>query len=77
MKFTLQISDNSASLSETINIHYNDIVHIESNNKNLKKKNNNINLNNDDEDINELLEFYIKNKNDNKEEDDDFLFEIE
>lgn len=74
MNFTLQISDNIASLSELINVHYNDIVDIESNNKN-KKKNNNINLNNDD-DINELLEFYIKNKNEDKEYDD-FIFELE
>ena len=76
LKFTLQISYNSSSLSESINEHYNDIVHIESNNKNEKKKNSKINLNNDDDDINELLEFYIKNnKNNDNEEDDDFNFE--
>jgi len=77
LKFTIQVSDASASLSESINVHYNDIADIESKNKNEKKKNNNINLNNNDDDINELLEFYIKNKNDDKEEDDDFMFEIE
>lgn len=38
LNFTLQISDASASLSESINVHYNDIVDIETNNKNQKKK---------------------------------------
>jgi hemerythrin superfamily protein len=66
LNFTLQISDNIALLSESINVHYNDIVDIES--TNIKK-----NINNDDEYINELLESYAKNKN---EDDDDFIFEI-
>ena len=70
--FTLQISDGCAVVSESINIHYNDIVNIyidnDINNKNKK--------NNDEEDINELLEFYIKNKNEDNNEDD-FIFEIE
>ena len=72
LNFTLQISDGCAVVSESINIHYNDIVNIyidnDINNKNKK--------NNDEEDINELLEFYIKNKNEDNNEDD-FIFEIE
>ncbi len=79
LNFTLQISDGNAMVSESILINYNDIVNIDTNkngkyNSN-KKKNNDINFNNDDdEDINELLEFYIKNKN---EDEDEFIFEIE
>ena len=80
LNLTLQILDGSAVVSESINIHYNDITDIDTNNKN-KKKNNNINNfnninNDDDDDINELLEFYIKNKNEDNNEDD-FTFKIE
>ena len=70
LNFTLQISDGCAVVSETINIHYNDIVNIYIDNDINNKKNN------DEEDINELLEFYIKNKNEDNNEDD-FIFEIE
>lgn len=81
LKFTLEISDGIAVLSESINIHYSDIVNIETNNKNEKynsNKNEKYNSNNNDDDINELLEFYIKNnKNNANEDDDDFMFEIE
>jgi UDP-N-acetylglucosamine 2-epimerase len=78
LNFTLQISDSNAIVSESIIINYNDILNIQTNknekyNSN-KKKNNDVCLNNDDEDINELLEFYIKNKN---EDEDEFIFEIE
>lgn len=77
LNFTLEISDGIAALSESINIPYNDIVNIDSNNKN-EKYNSNKNNNEEDDEINELLEFYIKNnKNNSKEEDDDFLFEFE
>jgi hypothetical protein len=72
LNFTLEISDGIIMLSETININYNDIINIETNNIN-KKYNLNKN-NNDDDDINELLEFYITNKNQDK---DDFIFDIE
>jgi hypothetical protein len=73
--FTLQISDDNAIVSESILIHYNDIVNIDTNkNEKYKKKNNDISFNNNDEDINELLEFYIKNKN---EDNDEFIFELE
>ena len=78
LNLTLQILDGNAVISESINIHYNDITDIDTNNKN-NKKNNNINFNNinndNDDDINELLEFYIKNKNEDNTEDD-FTFEI-
>jgi len=74
LNVTLQILDGSAVVSESINIHYNDINDIDINNN--KKKYNNKNFNNDDDDdINELLEFYIKNKNEDNNEDD-FTFEI-
>jgi len=75
LNFTLQISDGNAMVSESILINYNDIVNIDINkNEKYKKKNNDISFNNDDEDINELLEFYIKNKN---EDNDEFIFELE
>jgi hypothetical protein len=77
LNFTLEISDGIAALSESINIPYNDIVNIDSNNK-IEKYNSNKNNNEEDDEINELLEFYIKNnKNNSKEEDDDFLLEFE
>jgi len=77
LKFTLQILDGKDMVSESIIIHYNDIVNLESI-KNEKYNSNKKKIidNNDDEDINELLEFYIKNKNDDKEEDD-FIFDLE
>lgn len=78
LNFILQISDGNTILSETIIIHYNDIINIESN-KNEKynfKKKNDVNFN-DDEDINELLEFYIKNKNEDNNNEDEFIFELE
>ena len=79
LNLTLQISDGCAVVSESIKIHYNDIIDIDINNKNEKYNSNkkkiiDNNINNDDEDINELLEFYIKNKNNNE---DDFIFTIE
>ena len=60
-------------LSESIYINYKDIINIETNNIN-KKYNSNKN-NDDDDDINELLEFYIKNNN--KDNEDNFIFELE
>jgi hypothetical protein len=76
LNLTLQITDGSASVSESIIIHYNDIVNIDANKKNEKynsnKKINNVTNSNNDDYINELLEFYIKNK-----DEDDFIFELE
>jgi hypothetical protein len=78
LNFTLQISDNNAIVSESIIINYDNIIDIEPNNNNEKynsnKKKNINNYEDNDKDINELLEFYIKNKN---EDEDDFIFEIE
>jgi hypothetical protein len=79
LNLTLQISDGYVEVSESIIVHYNDITDIDTNNKNEKYNSNKKKIiNNDDEDINELLEFYIKNKNKDKDKDeDDFIFEIE
>lgn len=78
LKFTLEISDGIAVLSESINIPYGDIVNIEINNKNEKYNSNKNDNDANEDDINELLEFYIKNnKNNANEDDDDFNFEIE
>jgi hypothetical protein len=73
LNFTLELSDGVAMLSESIYINYKDIINIEINNIN-KKYNSNKN-NDDDDDINELLEFYIKNNN--KDNEDNFIFELE
>jgi len=75
LKFILQISDGHTILSESIIINYNDIINIETN-KNEKYNSQKKNNNNIDEDINELLEFYIKNKNEDDDEDN-FIFELE
>jgi len=75
LNLTLQITDGNAIVSESILIHYNDIVNIDTNKNEKYNSNKKITNNiNDDEDINELLEFYIKNKN---EDEDEFIFEIE
>jgi hypothetical protein len=75
LNFTLQILDGSTVVSESIIIHYNDISDIDTNNKNEKYNSNKKKIINNDDDINELLEFYIKNKNQDNE--DDFIFDIE
>ena len=76
LNLTLQILDGNTVVSESIIIHHDDISNIDINNKN-EKYNSNIKkiIDNNDDDINELLEFYIKNKNQDNE--DDFIFEIE
>ncbi len=75
LNFILQISDDNVVFEESITIHYNDIVNLQSKNEkyNSKKKNNDMNYNND-EDINELLEFFINKDDENK---DEFIFELE
>jgi hypothetical protein len=73
LKFILEISDGFIILSESIIINYFDIANLETNiekyNSNKKK------INYNDDDINELMEFYINNKNENNE--DDFIFTLE
>jgi hypothetical protein len=78
LKFTLQVLDYKDMVTESIIIHYNDIINLESikNEKYNSNKKKIIDYNDDDEDINELLEFYLKNKNKDKE-DDDFIFTLE
>jgi len=79
LNFTLQISDGNAMVSESIIINYFDIANLETDKKEKynsnKTKLNNLNFNNNDDDINELIEFYIKNKNEDNQ--DDFIFELE
>jgi hypothetical protein len=78
LNFSLEISDGISSLVESINISYDEIINIDTNNKNEKYNSNKNNNNDNDDDINELLEFYIKNnKNNGNEDDDDFIFEID
>ena len=75
LKFILEISDCSAIVSESIIINYFDIANLKTD-KNEKYNSNKRKLNDDDDDINELLEFYIKNKKEDNNEDD-FIFELE
>jgi mannose/fructose/N-acetylgalactosamine-specific phosphotransferase system component IIB len=74
LKFTLQILDGQDMVTESIIIQYNDIVNLESVNNEKYNSNKKKIIDNNDDDINELLEFYIKNKNEDK---DDFIFELE
>lgn len=74
LKFTLQILDGQDIVTESIIIQYNDIVNLESVNNEKYNSNKKKIIDNNDDDINELLEFYIKNKNEDK---DDFIFKLE
>jgi hypothetical protein len=76
LKFTLQILDGQDMVTESIIIQYNDIVNLESVNNEKYNSNKKKIIDNNDDDINELLEFYIKNKNED-EDKDDFIFELE